>query len=171
MPLFTPSGLPRWLNPTIFFGVVVTSQTFTVGRVIGAQFAVLAPCQVDGVAYTVGTTAAGNVTGGILAATSRTADSMTGATVVAQSASTAQATQSTAQFLSWTAVWLQPGIYYAVLEGSDATGTYMRQSNMPQAAGGGGYYDRAGGYGALTDPTPTATETNSAIPGIRIRVV
>jgi hypothetical protein len=119
----------------------------------------------------VGTTSAGSVTGGIVGPVALTADSAVGAAVVAQSASTAQAATSTNQVLTWTAVTVQPGIYYACLEGSDATGTYMRPSSVVVPAGLFMQYDRAGGYGTLTDPTPAvSTLTNSLTPNFRIRL-
>jgi len=92
------------------------------------------------------------------------------ALIAAQSASTAQGTTSSVQTLTWAAVSAQPGLYFAALEGSDVTGTYMRHTNQPQAPGLGFFYDRGGGFGALTDPTPAATETGSGLPGLRIRI-
>lgn len=169
MPLYRRTNPGRWITP-VHSGLAVTSQTFTVGRVLLVQFTAPDFCQVDGLSYVVGTTAAGNVIGGIVGPIGQTADDAVGGVVVAQSASTAQGATSGAQMLTWTAVWLRPGIYYAALEGSDATGTYMRQSNAMQATGLGVFYDRSGGYGALTDPTPATTGTGSALPGIRVRV-
>lgn len=159
----------RWLTP-VHSGVATTSQTFTAGRVLLAQVEVPAPCLIDGLVYTVGSVSAGNVTGGLLGPVSRTGDTANGAAVVAQSASTAQSSASVAQVLTWTAVFVAAGIYYAALEGSDATGTYLRLGNSLQATGISGYYDRGGGYGALTDPTPTFNELGSNIPGVRVRV-
>jgi len=170
MPLYlSPQNLGRWLTP-LHSGVASTSQTFTVGRVLLAQFVVSTACQIDGLSYVVGTTAAGSVVGGIVGPVTRSSDSADTAVVVAQSASTAQGATSAAQVLTWTAVTVQPGIYYACLEGSDVTGTYMRQANGAQAPGLGALYDRAGGYRALTNPTPTTTATGSALPGLRIRI-
>lgn len=159
----------RWLMP-VHGGIAATSQTFTAGRVLLVEFEVPAPCLLDGLAYVVGTNSAGNVTGGVVGPVGRTSDSAATAAVVAQSASTAQGTANTLQVLTWTAVYAPAGIYYAALEGSDVTGTYMRLGNQLQAAGTGAQYDRAGGYGALTDPTPVVTETGSALPGLRVRV-
>jgi hypothetical protein len=161
--------LGRWLTP-VHGGLASTSQTFTAGRVLLAQFVVPATCQVDGIAYIVGATSAGNVIGGIIGPVTRTGDTATAGVVAAQSSSTAQGTANATQTLTWTAVTLQPGVYYAALEGDNATGTYMRQPNQTQAPGIAATYDRSGGYGALTDPTPTSTTTGSAVPGIRVRV-
>lgn len=171
MPLYNPPvALGRWLYPIETTTAANTSQTFTVGRVVLAQFVVPRACVIDGLAYTVGTTAAGNVIGGIVGPVAVTADSAVGAVVVAQSASTAQATQSTSQVLTWTAVRVAAGLYYAALEGSDATGTYMRPTSAVSPAGTVMRYDRAGGFGALTDPTPAVAEQVGTIPGFRIRL-
>lgn len=162
-------GPGRWLTP-VHGGVAATSQTFTAGRVLLVQFHVPIACVSDGLAYAVGGTAAGSVTGGIIGPIARTGDTAAGGAVLAESASTAQGSINTVQVLTWTAVALAPGVYYAALEGSDNTGTYMRQSNQSQAAGLVQYYDRSGGYGALTATTPAVTDTGSAAPGIRIRL-
>ena len=159
----------RWLTP-VHGGIAATSQTFTAGRVLLVQVEVTAACLLDGLTYVVGTTSAGNVTGGIVGPVGRTSDSAATAPVLAQSASTAQGTANAMQALTWTPVYAAPGIYYATLEGSDATGTYMRLGNQTQASGVGFQYDRSGGYGALTNPTPAVTETGSALPGIRVRI-
>ncbi len=169
MPLFLPPvEIGRWL-PTVLGGPVSTSSTFTVGRVNLTQFVVPVTCQIDGLAYVVGTTQAGNVIGGIVGPITKTADTATGAVVVAQSASTLQSAINAQQVLTWTAVTVRPGIYYAALEGDDATGTFMRYPNLTQGAGLGTIYDRAGGYGALTDPTPSVSLTGTAA-GFRVRV-
>lgn len=165
-----PIALGRWILPVEPQSVPNTSQTFTAGRVQLVQFVVSRACVIDGLAYTVGTTAAGNVTGGIVGPVATTADSAVGAAVVAQSASTAQATQSTSQVLTWTGVAVRPGIYYAALEGDNATGTYMRMTSAIVPAGLMMKYDRGGGYGTLTDPTPAVTEAVAVAPGLRIRL-
>lgn len=170
MPLYTPQATPgRWLTP-VYNGIASTSQTFTVGRVLLVQFVIPTACQVDGLAYVVGSAAAGNVTGGIIGPVSRTADAADAGAVAAQSASTAQGSTSAAQVLTWTAVTLQAGVYYAALEGDNATGTYMRLTSQIQAPGLGATYDRAGGYGTLTDPTPATAATGTVLPGLRVRV-
>jgi hypothetical protein len=170
MPLYNPLTLGRWLYPIEATTAANTSQAFTVGRVIVAQFVVPRSCLIDGLAYTVGTTAAGNVIGGILGPVALTADTALAAPVVAQSASTAQATQSTNQVLTWAAIRVAAGIYYAALEGDNATGTYMRPSSAVSPSGTVQFYDRAGGYGTLTDPTPAVTNLIGTVPGFRIRI-
>jgi len=159
----------RWLIPA-HGGIAATSQTFTVGRVYLLQFEVTAGCLLDGLSYVVGAASAGNVIGGVIGPVTRTADTPAAGVVFAQSASTGQGTANAAQMLTWTATYARPGIYYAALEGSDVTGTYMRLGNQVQAAGLGATYDRGGGFGALTDPTPAITETGSALLGLRVRI-
>lgn len=160
----------RWLTP-LHGGLATTSQTFTAGRVYLVQFTVQKTQQVDGIAYVVGATAAGNVRAAIIGPTANTADTALGAAVLIESASVAQGTINTPQLIALTATSLAPGVYYAALQASDATGTYMRHSNQLQAAGFSQTYDRGGGYGAFTTPTPAVTDTGSALPGLRIRMV
>lgn len=164
-----PVSYGRWITPTMS-GVAQVSQTFTAGRVVLVQFEVVAICRIDGIAYIVGTTSAGNVIGGIVGPVNRTSDTANTGVVVAQSTSTPQGSTSAVQLLTWTGVTVNPGIYYAALEGDNATGTYMRQSSLAQAPGLSQFYDRGGGYGTLTDPTPTVTDTGTIVPGIRIRL-
>jgi hypothetical protein len=166
--LASPQALGRWLT-TVHGGVAATSQTFIAGRVYLMQFVVPQSVMVDGLSYTVGAVSVGNVIGGIVGPVSRTADSPDGGVVLVQSASTAQAAINTAQLLTWTSVTLQPGVYYAALQGSDATGTYVRHSATLQAPGLITQYDRAGGYGALTSPNP-ATVSTAGPPGLRLRL-
>jgi hypothetical protein len=171
MPLHNaPIALGRWLYPIEVVSSANASTTFTVGRVMMAQFVVPRACTIDGVEYVVGTTQAGNVIGGIAGPVTQTADTALAAAVIAQSASTAQATASTSQVLTWTGVRVAAGIYYACLEGDNATGTYMRPSIAVCPSGTLMHYDRAGGYGALTDPTPAVTNSVIGTPGFRIRL-
>jgi hypothetical protein len=171
MPVYQPPiALGRWLYPIEGTSAANASTTFTVGRVLLAQFVVPRACTIDGIQYVVGSVSAGNVIGGILGPVAQTADTALAAAVVAQSASTAQAGTSTSQVLTWTAVRVQAGIYYAALEGDNATGTFMRPSSAVSPNGTVMFYDRSGGYGALTDPTPAVTNMVGTIPGFRIRV-
>jgi hypothetical protein len=170
VPLYNPQALGRWLTPVVGGVAAGGSSTFTVGRVMLTQIVIPTTCRVDGMTYVTAGTSAGSVIGGIVGPITQTADDATGAVVVAQSASTAMGATNAAQLLTWTAVTLRPGIYYVCLEGSDATGTYQRYSNLTQAPGMSATYDRAGGYGALTDPTPTVSATGNNVPGIRLRI-
>jgi hypothetical protein len=170
MPLYNAApAAGRWLTPH-HGGIATTSQTFTAGRVLLVQFTVPVPCMIDGLAYGVGGVSSGNVIGGIVGPATQASDTALAAVVLAQSASTAQGSANGAQVLTWTAVAVAPGIYDAALESNDATATYTRHGAATQAPGLAYFYDRSGGYGALTDPTPAVSATSSIVPGIRVRV-
>lgn len=145
------------------------NQTATAGRVYGSQFGVEAIATIDRLIYTVGTTSAGNVTAGIYRLA--TIDTMTGATLVVQSSSTAQASANTAQLMTIANTTLTPGLYYVVFEFSDGTATFVRHANAQQAVGLTSFFDQT--YGTLPSTAPTATEDNTslAIPAARLRVV
>jgi chitinase len=163
-------NVETWLATNCMgFGIAATSQTFTVGRVLLTEFSVKNPVVVDAITYPVFATSAGDVTVGIYGPIG-TRETSTGAALIVQSASTAQGTANTPQTITIADTLLQPGTYYVALEGSDATGTYARNTNQTQIVGFGAFYDRGGGYGALTDPAPATTTTGSALPGMKIRV-
>jgi hypothetical protein len=159
----------RWLQPLQGYGIAATSQTPTAGRVLLMLFEVNNPCYVDAVVYQVAGTSAGNVTAGLYRPV--TEDTAEGATVVVQSSSTAQGSINTPQTVTFTSTYLAPGRYYTALEFSDATATYLRHTNASQITGWAQFYDRSGGYGALTDPCPSVTSSGSVMPGVRVRVV
>lgn len=163
------NGFPgkRWAVP-YHTGVAATSQTFTAGRVLLAEFELEEAAFIDGVSYVTGAAAAGNVTVGVYGPIT-TEETCNSAPVLVQSASTAQSGTNTEQFISLTKTLAKAGRYYVALEGSDASGTYMRQANQTQVVGWGQFYDRGGGYGTLTDPCPSVTNTGSAIPAMRVR--
>lgn len=165
------ANVQTWLS-TFHGGFVpaATSQTFTVGRVLLMEFVVEKNCRVDQIVYVSGGTAAGSATVGIYGPIS-TRETPDGAALLVESSSTAQSGTNTPQPISITETTLVPGLYYVALEGSDATGTYMRNTNQTQVTGFGAYYDRGGGYGALTNPCPATTATGSALPGIKLRIV
>lgn len=164
----TPFSM-RWLAPFHgSFAPAVTSQTFTAGTVLMAEFQNPVPGTVDQLCFVTGGTSAGEVTVGIYGPV--TAETSTGAALLVESASTAASTINVPHCIALTATYMPAGLYYAALEGSDATGTYMRHSNQTQIVGYGATYARGGGYGALTNPAPVTTNTGSAIPGLKIRV-
>lgn len=159
----------RWLTPA-HGGLAVTSQTITVARVYLLQVVVPAACTVDGIAYIVGAVSAGNVRLGICGPVAVGTDTALAAPVVVESASVAQSTINLPQLVALTPTVLQAGVYYATFQGDTGTGTYMRHGNQLQAPGVSQTYDRGGGYGAFTDPTPAVADTGSAMPGLRIRL-
>jgi hypothetical protein len=163
------STVDRWATP-VHGGIATTSQTFTAGRVVMAQFALTATRTVDAISYIVGSTSNGNVRAGIIGPVALTADTAQDSAVAVQSASVAQGTANQAQLIALPATVLRAGIYYVALQGDSATGTYMRQANQAQAPGLAQIYDRSGGYGAFTEPTPAVTDTGSGVPGLRVRL-
>ena len=167
----SPPRAGRWLRPTMG-DVVTTSAAFgTAGRAFVAQVQVPAPVLVDAVSYVVGATASGNVIVSLLRAVSLTADTPVGGTVVAESASTAQGGANDYQMVAFAGpALLAPGYaYYVALQGSSATGTYMRLNNQRQAPALAGYFDVAAGFGPVTIPA-SWTDTGSGIPGLLLRV-
>lgn len=159
----------RWATP-YYNAIAATSQTFTVGRALLAMFALPVPRTVDGIAYVVGGVSAGSVRAGIIGPTALAADTPQGALVAVESAAVAQGTINSYQLVPLTPTLLPAGLYYVGLQGSDATGTYQRITNQPQAPALSFQYDRAGGFGAFTSPTPAVTETGTLIPGLRVRL-
>ena len=158
----------RWIKP-YHWVVAVTNQAFTAGRVLLSEFEVASTMTVDQIVYIVGSTLSGSVTVGIYGPIA-TEETASGAALAVESASTAQGSINTSQAITITDTVLTKGRYYLALEGDNAAGTYQRIGNQTQVVGWGQYYDRAGGYGALTNPCPTPTNTGSALPGIVLRI-
>jgi hypothetical protein len=163
------SATDRWLTP-IHGGIALTSQAVTAGRVYLVQFVLPAARVIDGITYVVGSASTGNVRVGIVGPVAVTADTAAAAPVLVQSASVAQGSANSPHFVSLTATPAPAGVYYAAFQGDNASGTYMRHGNQLQVAGITQTYDRAGGYGAFTDPTPAVSDGGSAMPGLRIRL-
>lgn len=162
----------RWIRS--FLGsqaIAVTSQTPTVGRVYLNEFEVLQETTVDGITIDNVATVAGNVTVGIYGPIA-TEETCNAAALVANSASTAQSGTNAPQHIAFTAsVKLAPGRYYMACEFSDATATFQRYTTFVQVTGWTQYYDRGGGYGALTDPCPSPTDSQAAAPAMYLRCV
>lgn len=161
---------PYWIAPYQGgFTISATSQTLTQNAFVNAEFEVDQPMSIDQVCYTVGGTQSGNVQMAIYGPTV-TRDSIVGAPFIASTTSTAQGTTNQGQCLSITTPTLQPGNYYVGLQGDNGTGTFLRQSNSNTVTGWSGTFSTA--YGALPTATATTTtNTSSAIPGFRIRVL
>lgn len=162
--------VPSWRAPYQgAWGVTTTNQTFTAGRVQMIEFVVEETDIYEGVSYPVGDVAAGSVTVGIYGPVT-TRESATNLAVLAESASTLQSTAGQPQYIPFqTPVKLEPGTYFLAFEGSDAAGTYRRHTNQTQVVGLTGFYDRSGGYGALTNPSPTVTTSSTSMPTIALR--
>lgn len=159
----------RFLKP-LHWGVVGTSATYTAGTVYLEQIEVPNDLYVDAIVVTNVATVAGNLIVGIYGPVALGTDDPSGAAVVVQSASTAQSGTSAPQTVTFTETRLPKGKYYLAFEVNDATATYNRNTNTRQAVGVTGTYARAGGFGALTDPCPTFTDTGSNMPGMLLRV-
>ncbi len=157
----------RWIRP-IHWAVSGTSQAATAGTVYMVLFEVEEQCTVDAVSWANAGTVAGNATVGIYGPIA-TEETCNGAAVVAQSASTATTGVNTSQVIAITASLLRKGRYYAAVEFDDSSHTFMRVGNQAMVVGLSQTYARGGGYGALTDPCPSPTNTGTAIPAILVR--
>lgn len=162
-------GQPYWLAPYYGgFGIAVTSQPLVTNQFVFTEFEVDQKLIVNQVCYVVGSASSGNVQMALYGPVV-SPDSIISAPFVASTTSTGQGTINSAQCLSIGPSTLLPGQYFIGLQGDNGTGTYMRQSNTAQVtATWNGAFTVA--YGNL--PTVTATtsnNTNSAIPGFKIR--
>lgn len=149
------------------FQVAASSAAFaTAGLVYGCEFVVEKPTTIDALGYIVGGTSNGNVRLALYRAASR--ETLTGGTLVVESASTAQGSINTPQIVSIAETLLEPGLYYVVIQGSSATGTFMRHANTEQVSGWAVTFDNSG-FGAFLATAATQTSIGSNIPGFRIR--
>ena len=164
-----PANKSRYLS-AYHNGVAVTSVTATAGRVVLILFEVPFDCKVDAIIVQNVATVAGNATVGIYGPIAFATDTCLDAPLLIESASTALSGASQPQIITFTETDLIAGKYYMAVEYSDATHTYLRQANSSQVVGWGQYYDRGGGYGALTNPCPAVTNTGTALPGLRVRI-
>lgn len=157
-----PPYLPqiRWLVSPQFNTAVNSSQAATAGRVFLMQFTVTSPVIADQINIYNFATVDGNVTVGIYGPIV-TDDTCAGAALKVESASTALSGASQFQAISITPTNLEPGTYYAAVEFSSATHTYGRCSNNIFGTSWTQFYDRSGGYGALTNPCPAVTNSTT----------
>jgi hypothetical protein len=160
----------RWLVPYQCWGVSATSNTATAGRVWLLEFEVASPVSVDTIVIRNEGTVAGNVIVGIYGPVV-TPDTCAGSPLVVESASSALSGSSTTQSISIAQTQLSPGLYYVAVQYSDATHTYGRVTGSIVALGWTQFYDRGGGYGALTNPCPAITNSASSVPNARVRGV
>lgn len=164
-----------WLEP-VYKSIASTSQASQAdGRTKLLQFDV--PCRVivKRFAWQNGATAQDNLRVGIYRAVVIAGDHIVtpaGASLVYDSGNIAQSGTNTVQeHIVTTPLVLESGTYFLAFETTGTTMTFMRQSNQIQASGLGYEYTRAGGFGALTDPCPTVSATQSAQPAVRLLVV
>lgn len=159
----------RWIKP-YHSDIVATSQVAVAGRVFLLLFEVTeGVVNVDGIAISNAATIDGDIIVGIYGPVI-TEETATDLPLIVESAVTAHSGANTSQTITFTSTSLNKGRYYAAIQFSSATATYNRTGNVRQVAGWTHLYDRVGGFGALTDPCPTQTESVSAMPGINIRV-
>jgi len=137
------------------------------GRIYLAPIDVPRPVTIDRIIYQVGGVQAGNVRLGVYRE-GATADSSVGADLVVESASVAQAAANYIQMVTVADTILTPGQYFPAIQGDNATGTFYKSYGYPGLAIG--YYNRAGGYGAFTDPCPALTGISYVLfVGLRIK--
>lgn len=161
----------RWLHPHQFSLGATSAIPGAAGRVYLLLFDVERKTKVDGITIQNVATVAGNCTVGVYGpiGTEETCDA---AALKASSNSTALSGANAPQFIPFTAtVTLEKGRYYMAIEFSDITTTFLRGTNTTIVTGWSQYYDRASGYGALTDPCPTPTNTGSNMPSAQLRCV
>jgi hypothetical protein len=136
------------------------TSTYTIGRVYLEEVEIPENCTVYGIQFYCYATAAGNVTVGLYSQASEgVADN---GVLLASSASTAVPginQQVLVAFASATAV--TAGRYFLAIEFSDNTNTCGKPNSITLCANIC-YYDRGGGYGALTNPCPVTTTLNSS---------
>lgn len=165
----------RWIEDCIGGIGVRSDQAF--GNVVGAagvwsMVAVDVPETVytDGMAYVVGDTANGNVTGALYGPAS--AESGASLTLVANSASTPQAATTTNQVLDWVDPRLiRAGRYYLGLMNSGTTGMYRSHGTTVDTSGRSGYFSNSGGYAAGPNSTSASgwVANGSRVPALKLR--
>jgi hypothetical protein len=154
-----PAAQHRWIKPYPVYGAVGTTAIAVAGRVYLSAFEISEATIVDGIQISNFATVAGNVTVGIYKMIAE--ETTLNAVLIIESASTAQAGVSTGQLIPITATSLSIGRYYLAVEYSDATATYGKINVSTVVKQWSQYYDRAGGYGALTNPCPATTDAGA----------
>jgi len=128
----------------------------TAGRVFLYQFDVNYTSVITGITFKNMATVAGNLRVGIYRCAAGITDTPAAGDLLVESASTAQVNANNTQTITLADTVLTPGSYYAAIEASDATATIGRYGATPTNECAF-YYDRVGGYGALTNPCPAVT--------------
>lgn len=157
-------AVERWPKPALSQPTTNAQSVGVVGRVFLGLFEIQKLCRVDAVVVMSGMASpAGNITVGIYGPIP-TEDTCAAAPLVSQSASTTlTATSSNPQAISLTTTPnLAPGRYYVAYEADATTVLVQRHTNNREVPGAWQYYNRSGGYGALTDPAPTVLDQTSS---------
>jgi hypothetical protein len=149
-----PAAQHRWIKTTLW-GPATNTSAVTAGKVRLMHFEVSEAVILDGVLIHNFAVVAGNVTVGVYGPL-LAEETALNAPLAATSASTVLAGVNSDQFIDIPATPLREGRYYLAVEFSDAAHTFAQFTNgiISNLVG---YYDRAGGYGALTDPCPAMT--------------
>lgn len=158
-----------WLNPFLFYSPATNSSSSSEGRVLCQEFELPAIADVNGISYGVGSGSGGNVMGAIYYASS-TIESMTGTTLIVQSGtSTAQGPTNNNQIITLATTTLNGGLYYSCISFSNATSSYLRNSNTAVTVTGFGQrFENTFNDGfPLVAPTMTNDQNNQ--PGMWIR--
>lgn len=164
------NGAQRWIKP-YHWSIAVTAQQATAGRVLLNEFEVSNPVVLDALVITnTGTVAStlGSIICGVYGPIA-TEETCLNASVMTESSITDSSTNN--QLITVPSVVLGTGRYYIAVQYSNGNHVYLRQSNTTQVTGWCQFYDRAGGFGALTQPCPSVTNTGSAMPGAVVRAV
>lgn len=132
----------------------------TAGRVYLTPLIIKDTVTVDRIGLTMDDPTAGNWTVGIYA---DNGDTPQGGDLIVESASTSKGASWTSQEITITPTTLQPGTYWLAIQSDEVTTVIMRTSSMYSGITlNPRYYDRGGGYGALTNPCPALTATSFA---------
>lgn len=166
-----PSKLSkRWLETYHTDMVGTNDAPASAGRVYLKKFEVPFDLEVDAVVTVNGDSVAGSMTVGIYGPVV-TEETCLNAPLAVESASTAISGTTAPQTITFNTTRLRAGRYYVALEYSDTTSRYLRHAQQTMTTGWTQFYDRGGGYGALTNPCPAVTNAVTEIPASRIRVV
>ena len=136
----------------------------TAARVFASMFEVQARCSVSEIRFANGATVNGNVRVAIYGPVA--SDTLTGASLVTESASTALTGANTEMVVPVTPAVLRRGTYYACLQFDGTTHTIIRSATnavMPLTCTQ--RFDQSGGtYGAYPATAPTATNDQTISP-------
>jgi len=158
----------RYYRP-YHWSIATTSATYTAARVYMELIEIPKAIKVDAIIISNAATISGNVRVGIYGPVPLTTDTVNGASLVVESSSTAQSGANVGQAITFTETTLQAGKYYLAFQIDNITGTVNRHGNVTQVSNWTMYYERSGGYGALTNPCPTPVASASNFPAITLR--
>lgn len=93
-----------------------------------------------------------------------------GGALVVESASVAKAGVNQKQLITIADTVLEPGLYWLAYESDEATTIITSERSVFLVDPSHCYYDRGGGYGALTNPCPVTTRGHYLCPFMLLRV-